>query len=138
LEELLRLSNFKTGPLDHLQKVTSDAWRTIVKALARLKLHGFFDWVRRSRSTEIDRELGPQQAQTSNACFFEIERLARTVRQRFMQLLGHCERPHGSPRTGQGPAPVTAPTAPSAALPADPGLAAVLARLRAAVDNASS
>jgi hypothetical protein len=143
LEELVRLPNFKTGrldpALDHLQKVTGFARATIVRALARLKQHGFLDWVRRSRRTGNDRELGPQRAQTSNAYFFEIGRLARTVRLRFMQLLGHRKEAARQRASRSGaPAPATTVAAPRAASPADPGLAAVLTRLGAAVDNASS
>jgi len=140
LEELLRLPNFKTGrldpALDHLMKVTGYARATIVRALARLKVHGFLDWVRRSRSTGNDRELGPQRAQTSNAYFFDVGRLARSVRQRFLQLLG--KREEAARRRGDLDPP-PAPAEPAARrTPGDPGLAAALAALGAAVQSASS
>jgi hypothetical protein len=140
LEELLRLPNFKTGrldpALDHLQKVTRFARPTIVRALARLKLHGFLDWVRRSRKTGNEKGAGPQRAQTSNAYFFELGRLTRTVRQRFQQLLGKREEA-ARQRTGRVP-DAPPPPPPTHRAPRDVGLAAALARLGSAVQSASS
>ena len=140
LEALLRLPNFKTGrldpTLDHLMKVTRFARPTIVRALARLKAHGFLDWVRRSRRTGNERGYGPQREQTSNAYFFEIGRLAANVRRRFLQLLGKREE---AARTRGDLPPLTAlQPAPELARPTHPGLAAALAALGAAVEDASS
>ncbi|WP_231639418.1 hypothetical protein [Sphingomonas profundi] len=137
LEELLRLPDFRTGRLDpaiaHLQKVTRFARATIVRALARLKAHGFLDWVRRSRTTGNDREAGPQRAQTSNAYFFDIGRMALNVRRRFLDLLRRREAAVQARATPQAP-----PPSPIEAGPRDPALAAALARLGAAVERASS
>lgn len=141
LEELLRLPNFRTGrldpALDHLQKVTGYARATIVRALARLKLHGFLDWVRRSRKTGNDKEAGPQRAQTSNAYFFEIGRLAKSVRLRFQQLLRKREEAARLRASRVADAPQPAIISKSAAV-RDKGLAAALARLDLAVQSASS
>jgi hypothetical protein len=145
LRALLRLPNFRTGRLDpaidHLMKVTGFARATIVRALARLKFHGFLDWVRRSRKTGNDREMGPQRAQTSNAYFFEnrMGRLAKGVRQRFLQLLGYREEV-ARQRAARSPATAAeGPPGPSqAAKAASPELQALLDRLGASVGSASS
>jgi hypothetical protein len=58
--------DFKTGRLDPalatLEKITGFARATIVRHLAKLREHGFLDWVRRSRKTGNDREFAPARA----------------------------------------------------------------------------
>lgn len=87
LEELLKLACFRTGrlepTLDTLMKRCGLARNTVVRALARLKAHGFLRWVRRSRKMGNDGEAGPQREQTSNAYHFELGDLGRGVLERF-------------------------------------------------------
>jgi hypothetical protein len=124
--------DFKTGKLDPaiawIEKVTGFARKTVVDALARLKRHGFLDWVRRSRKTGNDRQAGPQREQETNAYFFDVGRLPRAALQRFRQLRERRKR-----RSANG-----APAAPAPAREvADPALRAALDRLGALVPGAS-
>jgi hypothetical protein len=50
--------------------------RTVVRALARLRLHGFIDWLRRTVPLEGD-GAGPQVEQTTNAYWFALKGRAR-------------------------------------------------------------
>ena len=88
---LYRALDFKTGRLEPtiewLAQAAGLARPTVVRALARLKAHGFLDWVRRSRKTGADGEFGPQRAQTSNAYFFDFARMNRRVLMRLEALL---------------------------------------------------
>lgn len=85
--------DFRTGRLDPpiawIEKVTGFARKTVVDALARLRRHGFLDWVRRTRSTGRTGDAGPQREQETNAYYFDVTKLARRVLQRFRDL---CER----------------------------------------------
>ncbi|TMJ19045.1 MAG: hypothetical protein E6G92_04330 [Alphaproteobacteria bacterium] len=85
--------DFKTGRLDPpiawIEKVTGFARKTVVEALARLRRHGFLDWVRRTRATDRIGNAGPQREQDTNAYFFDVTKLTRRVLQRFRDL---CER----------------------------------------------
>lgn len=89
---LTRCCDFKTGrcepSIETLMRYTRYARATVVHALARLRKHGFLDWVRRTRRTENERGEGPQVAQETNAYFFELTRLPGRVFKRFKQLLG--------------------------------------------------
>lgn len=89
---LTRCCDFKTGrcepSIETLMRYTRYARATVVHALARLRKHGFLDWVRRTRKTENERGEGPQVAQETNAYFFELTRLPGRVFKRFKQLLG--------------------------------------------------
>ncbi len=137
LRWLCRLGNkieFKTGRLDPpiawLEKVTGFARRTVVDALARLRRHGFLDWIRRSRRTDNEGEAGPQREQVTNAYFFDITRLARRALQRFQDLRARRQR-----RRQNEPPPAPRPRASGAA---DPELAEALASLGQAVAERES
>lgn len=88
--------NFKTGEIDpaitQLMKATSLAKDTVVKALASLQRHGFICWVRRTERVENPIPGGPTRQQTNNAYFVELGKLARDVRQRFLQLYGRARQ----------------------------------------------
>lgn len=126
LEELLQLLDFKTGRLDpsyqRLQDRTGFARSTIASALRRLRVHGFLDWVRRTRVANS--EAGPERKQTSNAYLFGLGGLPKRVLQRFRDLLGRAERK----AAGDAPTPSADP------LPRDPALRAAIARLQAHFD----
>lgn len=81
LEELLAIVDFKTGRLepaiDTICRRISKSRATVVRALARLKAHGFLDWVRRTEPTENAGEAGPQVRQITNAYGFDITRLPK-------------------------------------------------------------
>ena len=136
-EELLKLACFKTGRLEPtistIQERTRFARATVVRALARLKAHGFLQWVRRSRRTGNDGEAGPQREQTSNAYFFDLARLARGVGLRFRQLLGHRE----TAARARGDLPPLPPP-PPLGTPTDLALREALAGLGAGIMSASS
>lgn len=126
LKELLAIVDFSTGRLDPsyagLMARTGYARSTIAKALRKLQVHRFLDWVRRTRV--VDGEAGPERKQTSNAYFLELSALPRRVFQRFRDLLARAER--------RAAGDAAAPAAP--ALPRDPELAATIARLQAFFD----
>lgn len=136
--------DFKTGRLDPAIDTIARHGRlvraTVIRALARLKEHGFLQWVRRSRPTENAgaRAAGPQREQITNAYFFDLTRLPATVRQRLRDLLARralkrLERTETPPPA----APAPPPKPPEAAKPRDPALAAALARVEALVCSAS-
>jgi len=81
LRELYRIVDFKTGRLepaiDTLCKRISRARATVVKYLARLKAHGFLDWVRRSETVD-NPGAGPQVRQITNAYGFGLPAAAAT------------------------------------------------------------
>ncbi len=59
-----------------------------IEAIARLKVRGFIDWVRRSIRTNNEGEFAPQREQTSNAYYFDHRRsMERGTWQRYMQIL---------------------------------------------------
>ena len=128
--------DFKTGrsepALLTIMKWTGYAKATVVRALARLRTHGFISWVRRSRATGNDREFGPQREQTSNAYYFDLAEMLPTVRQRLRDLLERFRRA-GSDATPR------LPKAPErTARPSDPVLAAALDRMAVKIGHASS
>jgi hypothetical protein len=75
LRELLNLIDYKSGrlepALDYLQRKLRRTRSAIVRALARLRMHGFLDWVRRTESTGNE-GAGPQVRQVSNAYWFKL------------------------------------------------------------------
>ncbi len=136
LEALLtgNVLDFKTGRLEPaiawIETVTGFARKTVVDALARLKRHGFLDWVRRSQRTGNDE--GPQREQVTNAYFFDIGKLPARVLQRFRDLRERRHRRLGNAAaTSVSGRPVEGP-------PLDPELEAILGRLGAMIPSASS
>jgi hypothetical protein len=79
LRELYRIVDYKTGRLepaiDTLCQRISRARATVVKYLARLKAHGFLDWVRRSETVD-NPGAGPQVRQITNAYGFGLPAVA--------------------------------------------------------------
>lgn len=71
LRELYRIVDFKTGRLDPaidtLCQRINRARATVVKYLAKLKEHGFLDWVRRSEPIEDANGASPRVRQITNA-----------------------------------------------------------------------
>lgn len=75
LRELYRIVDFKSGRLEPAiatlcQKVKRSR-AAVVRALARLKAHGFVDWIRRTEPTDND-GAGPQVRQITNAYCFRV------------------------------------------------------------------
>lgn len=81
LRELFRIANWKTGCLEPAIATICDRIKrsraAVVSALARLKEHGFLDWIRRTEPTDNVGEVGPQVRQIPNAYGFDIARLPR-------------------------------------------------------------
>lgn len=77
LEALYEVVDFKTGRLDpSIDWICAKIGRAraaVVRAMARLKLHGFLDWIRRTEPTGNKGE-GPQVRQITNAYVFGLPR----------------------------------------------------------------
>ncbi len=134
---MLELVDFASGRLEpsyaKLMSMTGYAKSTISSALRRLRAHGFLDWVRRSRL--VDTDDGVAREQTSNAFFFDVGRLPKRARLRFMGLLARRERAAegaASPQAAPAPAPAEAARPLEAG---DPELRAALQRLQALIDD---
>jgi len=69
LKALLSFADFVSGRLDPAQASIADkarvSVRTVIRCLARLKEHGFLDWIHRAEPTGND--VGPQVRQIPNA-----------------------------------------------------------------------
>ena len=82
LRELYRIVDFKTGRLepaiDTLCERINRARATVVKYLAKLKEHGFLDWVRRSEPIDDVDGAGPRVRQITNAYGFCLPAAAST------------------------------------------------------------
>jgi hypothetical protein len=118
-----------------LVKWTGLSKPAVVGALARLREHGFLDWIRRSIRAGEKGQPGPQRKQTSNAYFFGFGRMRdkhKGVWQRFRQLLARKLANAAARSPGAAQTAPTAPTPPSGPL----GIA--LASLGNAVASASS
>lgn len=78
LKEMLRIVDFKTGRLEPAIATICERIQrsraTVVRALARLKEHGFLDWIRRTEPTD-NVGAGPQVRQITNAYGFDIAKL---------------------------------------------------------------
>lgn len=134
--------DFKTGRLDPaiatIQEKSGFARKTVVDALARLKEHGFLNWVRRTERTGNARDEGPQVKQATNAYYFDMARMrerAMAAFRRLQQLLG---RPFTDAALN-APKDENAPLPPLKGQP-DPILEATIARIEAShfVESASS
>jgi hypothetical protein len=71
LRELMRIVDYKTGRLEpslaYLQRRLKRSRAAIVDALARLRLVGFVDWLRRYEEADTAGNKGPQIRQATNA-----------------------------------------------------------------------
>ena len=80
LRELYRIVNFKSGRLepsiDYICRKVRRARATVVRALDRLRKHGFLDWIRRTEPTRNE-GAGPQVRQVTNAYWFSVPAGAR-------------------------------------------------------------
>ena len=79
LRELGRMVDYRTGRLDPsietLMARTRRSRAAICAALARLRDHGFLDWVRRTEPVENPAPFGPQVRQAANAYGIDVARL---------------------------------------------------------------
>lgn len=79
LRELFRIANWKTGQLEPaIATICGNIRRSraaVVAAMARLKEHGFLDWIRRTEPTD-NVGAGPQVRQITNAYGFDLKQLA--------------------------------------------------------------
>jgi hypothetical protein len=79
LRELYRMVDYKTGQLEPAISTVCERIRrsraAVVAAMARLKTHGFLDWVRRSEPID-NPGAGPQVRQITNAYGFGLPEAA--------------------------------------------------------------
>ncbi|RST30178.1 replication protein A [Sphingomonas ginkgonis] len=94
---LNRFADWKTGRLDPAIDTICDKLRrsraAVVRALARLKAHGFLDWVRRTEPTDNAGAAGPQVRQITNAYGFDISRLPKAAAAWMRKVLGNAPPP---------------------------------------------
>lgn len=142
LRELYRIVDYKTGRLDpsidYIMRRTRRARAAVVAALARLRQHGFLDWIRRTEPT--DREgAGPQVQQVTNAYWFGLPKSAADF---VARVLGRAPAPADDELRRAEDAARTAEMI--AALPVrermslmidDPNLAEVLSRLGEGIES---
>ncbi len=87
LRALCSIVCYRSGRLEPsiatLQERTRLARATVVRALARLKAHGFLNWLRRSEPVEND-GAGPQVRQITNAYWFGLRDQALALVQRLL------------------------------------------------------
>lgn len=83
LRALFQFADWKTGRLEPaIATICQRIGRSraaVCRALARLKAHGFLDWLRRSEPTE-NVGAGPQVRQITNAYGFDIQTLPKAAR----------------------------------------------------------
>jgi hypothetical protein len=91
LRELFRFADWKTGRLEPAIATICDRIKrsraAVVAALARLKAHGFLDWLRRTEPTD-NVGAGPQVRQITNAYGFDLARLPKTARAFVKKAIG--------------------------------------------------
>lgn len=112
------------------------AKNTVVRALVRLKQHGFLDWIRRTEKTGADGERGPQVRRISNAYYFDASRLPKEAARRLRQLLTKAARRKANAAPAAPPA--SPDTSPHAAIQSPALRSALEAAERALERNASS
>lgn len=88
LRQLYRIVDFKTGRLepsiDYICGKIRRSRAAVVAAMARLRFHGFLNWIRRTEPTENE-GAGPQVRQIPNAYFFGLpERAAAWVKRKLV------------------------------------------------------
>lgn len=88
LRELYRLVDYKTGRLDpsiaYLQEKLRRSRVAVVGALARLRINGFLEWIRRTEPIEDAEGVGPRVRQITNAYGFNLPEIARKFVRRIM------------------------------------------------------
>lgn len=114
LRVLVDLVDHRTGQLDPcLETIAARAnvcRGAVIRALARLRAHGFLLWVRRTLPTGAKGEAGPQRKQTSNAyVLHNAAAMASHVAQRFRDMLNRTPpataQPEARPRTHESAPP---------------------------------
>lgn len=147
LREMGRRVDYRTGRLDPalntIMEWTRRSKGAVVAALARLREHGFLDWVRRTEPIEDPEPFGPQVRQLSNAYGVDVHRLPRDVRDTLVRLLDRGPAPddaswsrsNDAAETEAMYATVPAAEQGSARHPDDPVSAAALNGLGAALER---
>ncbi|TPG14343.1 hypothetical protein EAH84_03270 [Sphingomonas oligophenolica] len=129
---MLRLRGKRGGRLDPSLKWLADQLHrsrsAIAAALARLKQHGFLDWVRRTRL--VDDPARPEQyvEQISNAYFFGLPKGAADLVRRMLRRPSEEQQRRSDEAARATRAATTSPTAIIAGV-TDPALRATLAGL---------
>lgn len=97
LKALLKRIDFKSGRLDpsieRIMEWTRRSRAAVCAALARLKDHGFLDWIRRTEPIEDPEPFGPQVRQISNAYGFDVARLPKAVAGFIKRLIADSPAP---------------------------------------------
>lgn len=147
LRFLFRIVDHKTGRLEPAIATICERINrsrdAVVRALARLKAHGFVDWIRRTEPTDND-GAGPQVRQITNAYGFDILKLPRSSAAWVRRVLSNGPPPDcETARREQDQADVEAmlgamPLADQARFLADGDLGEALARLASALDRGAS
>ena len=92
LRELGRMVDYRTGRLDPsietLMMRTRRSRAAVCAALARLRDHGFIDWVRRTEPLDNPDPFGPQVRQATNAYGIDIDRLPDMAKRFVRQVMG--------------------------------------------------
>lgn len=98
-------------------------------AMARLRVFGLIDWVRRSKTKEgAQGQAGPQLEQTSNAYFFAwAEQLAGAARESFLHYLTIGLKKLAAARMATAPAQIS-----------NPEMRAALARMRSGLERGAA
>jgi len=135
LEALLQTIDFATGKLypaiDTIAVRAGCHRNSVIKALGRLRTHGFVAWVRRTIRTGNDNQFAPQREQTSNAYYFDHrESMPPRLWQRYWQLVVAKLR-----KLGAIPKEISAPRAREVQ---DPELRALVARADALASSSPS
>ena len=141
LRQLYRIVDYRSGrcepSIDTLMRALRRSRDAVVKALARLRQHGFLNWIRRTEPTGIEDGSGPRVRQIPNAYWFSLPRTAAAMVARLLRA-----PPPPADAVCHAEATAAELQAMLASLPlgelphvivSDPGLAAVLARLGAGV-----
>lgn len=145
LRELYRMVDYKTGRLEPAIATICKRIRrlraAVVSAMARLKEHGFLDWVRRSEPTG-NQGAGPQVRQITNAYGFGLPATAAAW---VKKILGNGPLPDCEVARREQQAAETDALLDTLSLPErvhatveDPQLADVLARMAASIERNSA
>lgn len=137
---LLRLRGRKNGRLDPTIRWIADAISrsrsAVAAALARLKEHGFLDWIRRCQPIENAAPDEQQAEQIANAYILQIPVTAKERIRRMLRRPNEFVRAVAEKLARQRKLE-TSTVEEVIAEVADPDLRAILARVRAAVDSAN-
>lgn len=97
LRAMLRHVDYARGRLepsiDTIMSWTGRSRAAVCAALARLKLHGFIDWIRRTEPLEDPDPFGPQVRQASNAYGIDVTKLPKAISGLLRRLLGGSPPP---------------------------------------------